>query len=414
MSEHGPTAGALYRTVLLAFGLVVGALVFQQLITLFLAVLIVVVIALPLSAFATALQRLHIPRAVGATLGLLIGLAAVGVLIAALVPIFSHEINKFVASLPTITDSARHRLGALMGTSPGRAGQQLQRFADNYTQHPSKLLGPAASVGESITTTLAALIVILLTALYTAIRPDPLATSFLRIFPPGRRDHAAHIIARLRDAYLGWLRGLIVGMIVLGVLTFVGLWLVGLDYAAFFAIFTAVAIIVPYFGALVSSIPPIIYALTVSPGKALVVAVIYIVAHQVEGNAIQPLVVGRSVKLHPAAIAVGVIAVDLLFGFIGMIVAVPILVTIKILVEELWISPMEERAGMADASSAGPRSDDGSGDRSAGPSVGERADGAPPVAEGQTVQQRPNGAVPGPSLAYLRGHRAAESATTAN
>jgi predicted PurR-regulated permease PerM len=346
MSEQRLSPGTLYRAVLLAFGLVVAGLVFRQLVTLFLAVLIVVVIALPLSAFATALQRLHIPRAVGATLGLLIGLAAIGVLIAALVPIFSHEINKFVSSLPTITDAMRNRLGALMGTSPSRAGQQLQHFADSYTQHPSKLLGPAASVGESITTTLAALIVILLTALYTAIQPEPLTASLIRMFPPAKRNHAIHIVSRLRAAYLGWLCGLVVGMVVLGVLTYIGLRIVGLDFAAFFAIFTAVAIIVPYFGALVSSIAPILYALTISPGKALVVAAIYIGVHQLEGNVIQPLVVGRSVKLHPAAIAVGVIAVDLLFGFIGMIVAVPILVTIKILVEELWIEPMEERAGL--------------------------------------------------------------------
>jgi predicted PurR-regulated permease PerM len=100
--------------------------------------------------------------------------------------------------------------------------------------------------------------------------------------------------------------------------------------------------IIPYFGALLSSIPPIIYALTVSPGKAVIVAVIYIIAHQVESNVIQPLVVARSVELHPALVAVGVVAVDQLFGFVGLIVAVPILSTFKILVEELWVRPVEQ------------------------------------------------------------------------
>ncbi len=103
-------------------------------------------------------------------------------------------------------------------------------------------------------------------------------------------------------------------MIVLGGLTYAGLRIAGLGFAAFFAIFTAVAMIIPYFGALISSIPPIIYALTVSPGKALIVAVIYIVAHQIESNVIQPLVVARNVELHPALVAVGVVAVDQLFA----------------------------------------------------------------------------------------------------
>src|SRR5205823_740343 len=87
--------------------------------------------------------------------------------------------------------------------------------------------------------------------------------------------------------------------------------------------------------------PPIVYALTVSPGKAVVVAAIYVIAHQLEGNVIQPLVVARTVKMHPAIIAVGVVAVDQLFGFIGLIVAVPILVTIQILLQELWVKPVE-------------------------------------------------------------------------
>jgi predicted PurR-regulated permease PerM len=121
------------------------------------------------------------------------------------------------------------------------------------------------------------------------------------------------------------------------------LTLVGLQFAEFFAVLTAIAMIVPYFGALASSIPPILYALTVSPGKAALVAAIYIVAHQVEGNMIQPLVMARAVELHPAVVAVGVVAVERLFGFIGLFVAVPILATIRILLQELWIIPLEQR-----------------------------------------------------------------------
>lgn len=338
-SRISPTT--LYRAVLLAFGLAVAGLIFKQIVTLVLAVLIVVIIALPLSAFASALQRIGIPRGVGAALGLLLGLGALAGLVALIVPIFSHEINQFANSLPSIVDALRHRLGRLTGTSPSRIGQQLQHFVNTYTQHPSKLLGPLASVGAGVVAGLATVIVVLLTALYTAIHPEPLVTGFVSLSPPSRRPHAEHILARLRTAYLGWLRGLLLGMVVLGGVTYLGLRIVGLGFAAFFAIFTAVAMIIPYFGALLSSIPPIIYALTISPGKAVIVAIIYIVAHQVESNIIQPLVVARTVELHPAVVAVGVVAVDQLFGFLGLIVAVPILATVRILVDELWIKQVE-------------------------------------------------------------------------
>jgi len=341
MANSTVTPAALYRAVLLAFGLVVAGLIFEQLITLVLAVLIVVIIATPLSALASLLQRVRVPRAIGAVLGLLLGLGALGGLIALIVPVFDHEINAFTNSLPSIVDELRRRLGHLTGTSPNHVGQQIQHFVDSYTQHPSKLLGPLATVGAGVVAAVATIIVILLTALYTAIHPEPLLTGVIRIAPPAKRPQAERILSRLRDAYLGWLKGLAVGMIVLGGLTFAGLRLAGLGFAAFFATFTAVAMIIPYFGALISSIPPIIYALTVSPSKAVIVAVIYVVAHQIESNVIQPLVVARNVELHPALVAVGVVAVDQLFGFVGLIVAVPILSTFKILVEELWIKPVE-------------------------------------------------------------------------
>ncbi len=333
----------LYRAVLLAFGLAVAGLIFKQIVTLVLAVLIVVIIALPLSTFASTLQRIGIPRGIGATLGLLLGLGALGGAIALIVPIFSQEINQFANSLPSIVDALRHRLGHLTGTSPTRIGQQIQHFVNTYTQHPTKLLGPLTSVGAGVVAGLATVIVVLLTALYTAIHPEPLAAGFVSLAPPAKRPQAEHILSRLRVAYLGWLRGLMTGMAVLGGVTYFGLRIVGLDFAAFFAVFTAVAMIIPYFGALLSSIPPIVYALTISPGKALIVAIIYVFAHQVESNIIQPLVVARTVELHPAVVAVGVVAVDRLFGFAGLIVAVPILATVRILVDELWIQPMEHR-----------------------------------------------------------------------
>lgn len=341
MADTRITPGVLYRAVLLAFALVVAGLIFRALITLILAVLIVVILALPLSAFAGLLQRHGVPRPIGATLGLLIGLLLVSGFVAAVIPVFSHEINKFSASLPAIVDTLRHRVGSLTGTSPTHVGQQLQHFVNSYTHHPARLLGPLEVIGASIAAALAALVVILLTALYTAIHPEPLVTGVVRLVPPSHRHHVQRILARLRVAYLGWLRGMVIGMIVLGGLTYLGLRLVGLGFAAFFAIFTGIAMIVPYFGALVSSIPPIIYALTFSPGKAIVVAAIYILAHQVESNLIQPLVVARTVKMHPAVIAVGVVAVGQLFGFIGLIVAVPILLTVRILIEELWVRPLE-------------------------------------------------------------------------
>jgi predicted PurR-regulated permease PerM len=215
-----------------------------------------------------------------------------------------------------------------------------------YTDRPQKLLGPAATIGAGVAGILTTLIVIAITAVYTAVRPQPLQDGVLRLIVPERREQARTIMHRLAQSYLGWLRGLGAGMVVLWIVTYTGLRLVSLPFALVFATLTAVAMVVPYYGALVSSIPPILLALTISPAKALIVAAIYLVAHQIEGHLIEPLVMARAVKLHPAMVAVGVIAAERLFGPIGLVVAVPLLVTAKVLVEELWIASIDARAPM--------------------------------------------------------------------
>jgi predicted PurR-regulated permease PerM len=341
--EARVTPTALYRAVLLSFALVVVVLLFPTLASVLLLGLLVVLVAIPMSAAADFMQRLGIPRTVAAPLILLAILAVAGAALALLVPVFTSEGRRLVHSLPSLYDEVRHRFG--QGASASQ-GQSFQSYVDGYSSHPQRLLRPAATVGAGIAGIVTGLIIVAITALYTTIWPEPLERGLLRLFPPPRRDHAHHVMQRLANAYLNWLRGLLAGMVVLWIITYLGLRLVQLPFALVFATLTAIAMIVPYYGALVTSIPPILVALTISPAKALIVAAIYLLAHQVEGHLIEPLVMARAVALHPALVALGVIAVERLFGPIGLIAAVPILVTVKVLVEELWVRPHEASAGV--------------------------------------------------------------------
>jgi predicted PurR-regulated permease PerM len=120
-----------------------------------------------------------------------------------------------------------------------------------------------------------------------------------------------------------------------------------LDFALVFAVLSALAVVVPYFGALASGVPPVLYGLTSSPGKALAVFAVYVFAHQVEGNIIAPLVMARAIRLHPALIAVGVVVIGDLLGAVGLIVAVPVLAAVAVLVDELWVKRLEQGAAGA-------------------------------------------------------------------
>src|SRR5207248_5800423 len=120
----------------------------------------------------------------------------------------------------------------------------------------------------------AALILMTITAYYIAVRPQPLVEGALRLVPPRRRVHARAVMDRLRTAWIGWMQGVVFDMFISGSLLFIGLTIIGLDFALVFAVLTALLVVVPYFGAIAGAIPPVAYALTISPGKALAVLAI--------------------------------------------------------------------------------------------------------------------------------------------
>ena len=332
-----------YRTVLLAAGLLVVGLLFQQLLTLLVAVLITVLLAIPLSAAATMLERRRIPRSVGAPGALLVVLTVAGGLIVLLIPSFVDQVNTFVDQSPQIVATLERDLHDLTGIEPGDLGDRVQHALRGYLDHPDRLVGPVASIGLTVASALGALVLVLLTAVFIAIRPQPLLDGTLRLFPPDQRQRAAAVMGRFREAWIGWMQGLAVAMLSLGVIFYAGLRIVGLDFALVFSLLSALAVIIPYFGALASGIPPVLYALTYSPGKALAVVGVYIVAHQVEGNIIAPLVMARAIRLHPALIAVGVVVIGDLLGPVGLIVAIPILAALAVLVDELWVKRLQSR-----------------------------------------------------------------------
>lgn len=338
------------RAVLLAFGLLVAGLLFRQLITLLIAILITVLIAIALSAAATRLERWRIPRPFGALIALVFGLGVLGGVLALVIPSLVDQTAQFVDQVPSIVASLEQKIGGIVHAKPGEIGDSIQRFLQRYTEDPSSLIRPIASIGLGIAGAIGALFVILLTAFYIAISPRPLLDGMTSLLPPDRRPWAESVFDRLRTAWIGWMQGVLIDMLVTGVLLYIFLSLIGLDFALVFAVFSAVLVVIPYFGAIAGGIPPVLFALTDSPGTAALALVIYIGIQQVESNLTIPLVMAQRVNLHPAVVAIGVIIVGQLFGFVGLFVAVPILSLVVILTDEVWVKPLEARRGLQRAS----------------------------------------------------------------
>jgi predicted PurR-regulated permease PerM len=340
------------KAVLLAAALVAGALILQALLKLILLVFATVLIAIPLAAVAHRLGRWRIPRPVGALIGLAVVIGAFGAVVRVLIPPLVRELRSLANDAPAALDTLQSQYLRLVGGHAPAAGAQVQRLVDRFVDAPLNIIQPIVSVGIGVAGAIFTLVLVLLTAYYVAVRPEPLLDGLLRLFPPPRRPWAQHVMARLRTAWVGWLEGVVADMLITGSLTYLGLSLIGLDFALVFAVFSALLVVIPYFGSIIGGIPPVLLGLTHSPARALLVLGVYVLVQQVEGNLIIPLVMAQRVRLHPALIAVGVVAVGALFGVVGLFVAVPILSTFQILVDELWVRPAERaetrRVGVGD------------------------------------------------------------------
>ncbi len=325
--------------MLLAAVLVAGAILFSQLLTLLVATLVTILLAIPLEASATRLERLGVPRPLGALAGLLLGVLVIGGIVALVLPALIDQVRQFIDQVPAIVDDLREKVRQLTGAEPGVVGEKARHALQHYTSDPASVIGRIASLGLNLAELVAAGILIVVTAYYMAVRPRPLIDGALSLLGPERREWGEHLLRRVRAAWVGWMQGVAADMVVTGVLTFIGLTAIGLHYAALFAVIPALLVVVPYFGAVAGAVPPILYALTESPTEAALVLGVYLLVQQVEGHLIIPLIMSNRVKLHPAVIAIGVVAVGSLFGFTGLFIAVPILSLVTILVDEVWVRP---------------------------------------------------------------------------
>ena len=342
MAADDRSSHVAYRAVLLAAGLLLVGLLFRQLVTLLLAILITIIFAIPLAAAADRLERYKLPRAVGALVALLGGVTVLALVIYLLIPTFVDQSEEFANDVPRIVVDLEETYADVAGEDPGEVGDRVQEFVERYTENPQRLIGPITEIGLNVAGILAALVLILITAYYMAVRPGPLVDGLVSLFPPPRRDHARHVLDRVRTSWVGWMEGVAIDMLITFVLLYLGLTIIGLDFAIFFAVLSALLVVVPYFGAIAGAIPPVLFALTDSPGKALITLLVYVLVQLLESNVTIPVVMAQRTRMHPAMIAIGVVVVGQLFGFVGLFVAVPILSLLVITVEEFWVKPIEE------------------------------------------------------------------------
>jgi predicted PurR-regulated permease PerM len=173
--------------------------------------------------------------------------------------------------------------------------------------------------------------------IFMAARPGLYRRGLIKLVPEGGRDNAALALEDSWKALRLWLFGRLVSMVLVGLLTGLGLWWIGIPAALTLGIVAALLEFVPFLGPILAAIPAILLALAVDPTLFLWVVGLFLVIQQIEGNIIAPLVQQQAVELPPALLLFSLVAAGLVFGIVGILFAEPLTVVLFVLVKRLYV-----------------------------------------------------------------------------
>jgi predicted PurR-regulated permease PerM len=172
---------------------------------------------------------------------------------------------------------------------------------------------------------------VIFVAVYLLANVRKLKAAYLRAAPKRYRSDARELWDAFAYSLTRYLSGLGLDMFAQGALSAVGLFLLGVPYALLLGTWVALTAVIPYLGAWLGAVPGVVVALTISPTKALLTALLFLAIQQLDGNVLQPTIQGRVLNLPSILIFLAVIAGGEIAGLLGVIFAVPTLAVLKVL-----------------------------------------------------------------------------------
>jgi putative permease len=329
---------ALRKAIFLAVGLYVLFQFVEAVTFLLLFFALVLLLAAVLNPIVVRLQRHRVPRPIGAVL---VVAAIVGGLVAVLwvaVPPLIDQGQQLVKDAPALWNSLRDRLERFLTAHPDlsaqlpTADQLVQRIGPTAT----RLVGQLGRYTLGLLGAALSLVLLLVLVIYCLVSPQPLVAGLLGAFPEWHRERAEQILGLILTRLKAWAMGSLVLGFIVGAMTWVGLYFLNVPFTLVFAVIAGVGELLPTLGPLLSAVPPLLVALATEPTQAIWVAALFLAVQQLENSLIVPMVMSRAIDVHPLSVTFMVLTMGTLFGVIGALLAVPAIVIIKTLYQELY------------------------------------------------------------------------------
>ncbi|MGH8947079.1 MAG: AI-2E family transporter [Acidimicrobiia bacterium] len=282
------------------------------------------------------LGRRGVRRGLGLAVVLMAFLIGIGGLLALAVPLVFSQMGEVIAQLPPFLDRIQREDGVL-----GRVAAMIDvsQLTEQATGDPATAIGVAgtlASFGFNFLT------VIVVTPYFAMAMPD-IKKWAVRLIWPRHREDFLYVLNDATDLMANFIVGNLVISLIAGVVTFLGLSLIGVPYALALAAWVAITDLIPVFGALLGAVGVAAVAFFSGPGP-LVASLLLLVLYQlVENYLIAPRVMNRAVNLNPATVILALMVGGSLAGLAGALLALPIAALVKILLQEFFVKERLEQ-----------------------------------------------------------------------
>jgi predicted PurR-regulated permease PerM len=311
-----------------------------------------VLFAIYLSAVTDEVQRrLAVSRAAGLFLTVVSTLALAAVVLYLVVPPVVLQFQDLITAMPALLARWEADLVVAADRSPfiqtifGRLDEG-QSYTGIIVAQVGAYVGDVAPYFLSGLTFLIHFISVLVMGIYLAYRPALYREGFILLAPPVHRDLVRDILDDIGRTLRAWIVGQLLGMTVLGMLTWIGLELLGVPYALAFGVFAGATAIVPFFGTLFSTVLPALFVLgTGSIMQAVWVLLLGVFVQAFEANIVSPMIMERQVRLPPVLTILAVLIMAHLLRLVGLFVAVPVLAVIMVVTRRVYVHRVLEGKG---------------------------------------------------------------------
>jgi len=323
------STSTIFRFILIILGFIFVYLIRDILLNIFIALIIAAAIDAPVDWMA----KHKVWRPLGTAIIYLSVFGLLALFLYVVMPPLSGQLGVLVSNLP----EHLNKLGTSFEVLEQKIG--LGSLQGILTQINDRLSWAGSNVMEAVVNIFGGLFsacMILVISVYLVIQDKGIKEFVSSMTPQSSQAYVIDLTERVQLKLGSWLRGQLILMFIMGVLAFIGLSLLGVKFALILALLAGLFEIVPYIGPILGSGPAVALAFLQSPILALFVVILFIVAHQFENYLIAPLVLRRAVGLNPLVIIISMIIGAKLGGILGVVVAVPIVATLSVFLNDVF------------------------------------------------------------------------------